>query len=388
MVYGQGSRIGDSSIVTCTWAKNRKNGVRLVLKDAEVEVSWSIERSLLSPSLGAAVCVSRAGGKIAQAHYSATVQGSILEEAWSDNPKSKVLGLSGAMRSVSSRLQFLGVWVRVMADVHFKYQFRLILVGDSTVGKSSLLRQFTEGRFLEYNDPTVGVDFHARVIDLEGKPIKLQLWDTAGQERFRSITRSYYRNAAGGLLVYDICNRESFLHVEEWLAEARQCAEPHSLEFVLVGHKTDQKQDRVVSVDEGAEFARRHGLGFIETSARSPSNVEEAFLMVAGRLYHMLQEGKIKLEDGWDGIKPGTEPERQPSALPQRDSTKPGDSSCCSWSDIKRERERGELVFRRFLAAFFSGSPLLPESAQQKKKKGRHVMQSIALFISHCTSVP
>ena len=223
-----------------------------------------------------------------------------------------------------------------MADIHFKYQFRLILVGESTVGKSSLLRQFTENRFLEYNDPTVGVDFHARVVEVDGHPIKLQLWDTAGQERFRSITRSYYRNAAGGLLVYDITNRDSFLKIRDWLEEARQCAEPHRIEFVLVGHKTDQVSNRVVSTSEGAEFARHHELGFMETSAKSPSNVEEAFLMVALRLYELVQEGQLRAEDGWDGVKAGAESDFTRShalhaASPQRSrpNSSSDDSKCC-----------------------------------------------------------
>ncbi|XP_065186865.1 ras-related protein Rab-39B-like [Sycon ciliatum] len=222
-----------------------------------------------------------------------------------------------------------------MADIHFKYQFRLILIGDSTVGKSSLLRQFTENRFLEYNDPTVGVDFHARVVEIDGHAIKLQLWDTAGQERFRSITRSYYRNAAGGLLVYDITSRESFLHIRDWLQEARQCAEPHQIQFVLVGHKTDQEAGRVVSTQEGVEFASRHELGFIETSAKSSSNVEEAFSMIAMRLYELVQSGQLVPEDGWDGVKLGMEQEvrtqalRNPHANKQRAGAVESDSKCC-----------------------------------------------------------
>lgn len=222
-----------------------------------------------------------------------------------------------------------------MADIHFKYQFRLILVGESTVGKSSLLRQFTENRFLEYNDPTVGVDFHARVVEVDGHPIKLQLWDTAGQERFRSITRSYYRNAAGGLLVYDITNRDSFLKIRDWLEEAKQCAEPHRIEFVLVGHKTDQVSGRVVSTAEGAEFARHHELGFIETSAKSPSNVEEAFQMVAMRLYELVRSGQLHAEDGWDGIKAGSDPDSIRGHSLQSISPQPSrlnnteDSKCC-----------------------------------------------------------
>ncbi|CAF91130.1 unnamed protein product [Tetraodon nigroviridis] len=127
------------------------------------------------------------------------------------------------------------------------YQFRLIVIGDSTVGKSCLIRRFTEGRFAQVSDPTVGVDFFSRLVEIEpGKRIKLQIWDTAGQERFRSITRAYYRNSVGGLLLFDITNRRSFQNVHDWLEEARSHVQPHSIVFLLVGHKCDLEAQRQV----------------------------------------------------------------------------------------------------------------------------------------------
>ena len=103
-------------------------------------------------------------------------------------------------------VKFEGIWA---------YQFRIVLLGDSTVGKSALLRRFTDGCYIEISDPTVGVDFYSRLVEISpGIRVKLQLWDTAGQERFRSITRSYYRNSAGAILVYDVTNRDSFNHIE------------------------------------------------------------------------------------------------------------------------------------------------------------------------------
>ncbi|XP_044887248.1 ras-related protein Rab-39B-like [Mauremys mutica] len=114
------------------------------------------------------------------------------------------------------------------------YQFRLIVIGDSTVGKSCLIRRFTEGRFAQVSDPTVGVDFFSRLVEIEpGKRIKLQIWDTAGQERFRSITRAYYRNSVGGLLLFDITNRRSFQNVHEWLEETKVHVQPYQIVFVL-----------------------------------------------------------------------------------------------------------------------------------------------------------
>nr|XP_050028350.1 ras-related protein Rab-39B-like [Dermacentor andersoni] len=117
-----------------------------------------------------------------------------------------------------------------MVEPIFDYQFRLILIGDSTVGKSTLLKAFTDGKFHDVCDPTVGVDFFARLIEVKKDVrVKLQLWDTAGQERFRSITRSYYRNSVGALLLYDITRRASFEHLVDWLFEVKRHIEPHKV---------------------------------------------------------------------------------------------------------------------------------------------------------------
>ncbi|XP_032834364.1 ras-related protein Rab-39B [Petromyzon marinus] len=190
------------------------------------------------------------------------------------------------------------------------YQFRLILVGDSTVGKSSLLKRFTEGKFVDISDPTVGVDFFARLVEIEpGKRIKLQLWDTAGQERFRSITRSYYRNSVGGMLVFDITNRRSFEHARDWLEEARMHTQPSHIVFMLVGHKSDlSEQRRQVERSEAERFAAQHGLRYVETSARDGDNVERAFTQLTADIYALVKAGHIPLQDGWEGVKSGFVP--------------------------------------------------------------------------------
>uniref|UniRef100_A0A7E4V932 Ras-related protein Rab-39B n=1 Tax=Panagrellus redivivus TaxID=6233 RepID=A0A7E4V932_PANRE len=192
----------------------------------------------------------------------------------------------------------------------FHYQYRIILIGDSTVGKSSILRYFTEGRCAEASDPTVGVDFYARVVELNPQlRIKLQLWDTAGQEKFKSITRSYYRNSVGVIIVYDITNRKSFEHAAEWLSEAEHNVggpSPSNNVFMLVGHKADLEKQREVLFEEGEYFAKYHKLKFIETSARNGDNVNELFYMVAREINAKLQNGQLMLQDGWDGIKSGS----------------------------------------------------------------------------------
>ena len=179
------------------------------------------------------------------------------------------------------------------------------MIGQSTVGKSSLLRQFKEGEYFPDISLTVGVDFHAKMIKVNGHPIKLQLWDTAGQDRFRAIVKAYYRNAVGGLLIFDITNRESFANLEEWYDEVMKIAYPHIPIFVLVGNKDDQLKQRAVTREDGLRFARSHNMDYMETSAKSGHNVEETFQILAQKIFHMLENGQIKMEDGWDGVKKG-----------------------------------------------------------------------------------
>nr|XP_047934164.1 ras-related protein Rab-39A [Anser cygnoides] len=191
------------------------------------------------------------------------------------------------------------------------YQFRLIVLGDSTVGKSCLLHRFTEGRFPGplHSDPTVGVDFFSRLVEIEpGKRVKLQLWDTAGQERFRSITRSYYRNSVGGLLVFDITNRRSFEHVKDWLEEAKMHVQPFQIVFLLVGHKCDLVSQREVTREEAEKLSSAFGMKYIETSAKDATNVEESFTILTRDIYELVKKGEITIQDGWEGVKSGFVP--------------------------------------------------------------------------------
>nr|GMD34999.1 ras-related protein rabb1c [Ipomoea batatas] len=137
--------------------------------------------------------------------------------------------------------------------------------------------QFTDKRFQPVHDLTIGVEFGARMITIDNKPIKLQIWDTAGQESFRSITRSYYRGAAGALLVYDITRRETFNHLASWLEDARQHANAN-MTVMLIGNKCDLAHRRAVSTEEGEQFAKENGLIFMEASAKTAQNVEEVNL--------------------------------------------------------------------------------------------------------------
>ncbi|KAI9257537.1 ras family-domain-containing protein [Helicostylum pulchrum] len=175
----------------------------------------------------------------------------------------------------------------------YNYIIKYIIVGDSGVGKSCLLLQFTDKRFYAGRELTIGVEFGSRFITMnDGKQIKLQIWDTAGQESFRSITQSYYRGAAGALLVYDISRRETFEHVSTWLADVRKHANPHTT-IVLVGNKCDlESKARQVTYEEGEKFARDNDIPlFIETSAKSAENVEDVFHKTAEDVYEKINSG-------------------------------------------------------------------------------------------------
>lgn len=165
-----------------------------------------------------------------------------------------------------------------------KYQqlMKLIVVGDSGTGKSSLLHRFVGDTFLEDQAQTIGVEFGAKIVDLGERKIKLQIWDTAGQERYKSVTRSYYRGAMGCLIVYDITKRSSFENVEQWLDDVRQLA-GNDVVIMLIGNKSDlaNKHHRVVQHNEVSLFAQEHNLLHFETSAYSGEFVSEAFLKVA-----------------------------------------------------------------------------------------------------------
>ncbi len=193
--------------------------------------------------------------------------------------------------------------------------------------------QFTDKRFRTDHDLTIGVEFGARLVNISGKQIKLQIWDTAGQESFRSITRSYYRGATGALLVYDISRRDTFNHLTRWLDEARQHANPKMV-IMLIGNKSDLEK-REVSYEEGEKFAKENGLIFLETSAKTAQNVEEAFLKTAQKIFDNIQSGLYDLSNDSHGIKVGmpagsSSGVRRLDASGQTAGASSQGSSCCA----------------------------------------------------------
>ncbi|XP_075015845.1 ras-related protein Rab-11A isoform X1 [Calonectris borealis] len=161
-------------------------------------------------------------------------------------------------------------------DDEYDYLFKVVLIGDSGVGKSNLLSRFTRNEFNLESKSTIGVEFATRSIQVDGKTIKAQIWDTAGQERYRAITSAYYRGAVGALLVYDIAKHLTYENVERWLKELRDHADSNIV-IMLVGNKSDLRHLRAVPTDEARAFAEKNGLSFIETSALDSTNVEAAF---------------------------------------------------------------------------------------------------------------
>ncbi|KAK8501986.1 hypothetical protein V6N13_023241 [Hibiscus sabdariffa] len=169
------------------------------------------------------------------------------------------------------------------------YLFKIVLVGDSAVGKSNLLARFARDEFYPNSKSTIGVEFQTQKVDVDGKEVKAQVWDTAGQERFRAVTSAYYRGAVGALLVYDISRRQTFDSVGRWLNELQTHSDMNVV-TILVGNKSDLRDSREVSTADGKALAEAQGMFFMETSALDSSNVAAAFQTVVKEIYNILNK--------------------------------------------------------------------------------------------------
>eukprot|EP00300_Choanocystis_sp_HF-7_P007793 c15516_g1_i2.p1 GENE.c15516_g1_i2~~c15516_g1_i2.p1 ORF type:complete len:203 (+),score=57.62 c15516_g1_i2:94-702(+) len=186
----------------------------------------------------------------------------------------------------------------------YDYLFKLLLIGDSGVGKSCLLLRFADDTYTESYISTIGVDFKIRTIEIEGKTIKLQIWDTAGQERFRTITSSYYRGAHGIIVVYDVTDLESFNNVKNWLHEIDRYA-VEGVNKLLVGNKCDLVSKKQVESNTAKEFADSLAVPFLETSAKTSINVENAFITMAKEIKERLSTQPDIQKPGPGGISVG-----------------------------------------------------------------------------------
>eukprot|EP01015_Nassula_variabilis_P021889 TRINITY_DN3955_c0_g1_i1.p2 TRINITY_DN3955_c0_g1~~TRINITY_DN3955_c0_g1_i1.p2 ORF type:complete len:226 (-),score=35.77 TRINITY_DN3955_c0_g1_i1:41-679(-) len=180
-------------------------------------------------------------------------------------------------------------------DTQYDYLLKLLLIGNSGVGKSCMLMRYSENNFTSNFFNTIGVDFKIKSVNVENKNVKMQIWDTAGQDRFRTITCSYYRGAHGIIVVYDITDRDSFENVKYWMSEIDKYAQ-ESVNRLLVGNKVDLSDKRKVSYEEGLELARQYKIPFIEASAKNANNIDVSFQTMAKQIIERLDSNAKKIQ--------------------------------------------------------------------------------------------
>ncbi|KAL2511243.1 Ras-related protein RABA3 [Abeliophyllum distichum] len=177
------------------------------------------------------------------------------------------------------------------------YVFKVVVIGDSAVGKTQLLSRFARNEFCFDSKSTIGVEFQTRTVTIKSKVIKAQIWDTAGQERYRAVTSAYYRGALGAMLVYDTTKRQSFDHVARWVEELRGHAD-NSIVIMLIGNKADLVDLRAVPTEDAVEFAENQGLFFFETSALNGDNVETAFFKLLEEIHNVVSRKVLDCSNG------------------------------------------------------------------------------------------
>ncbi len=181
-----------------------------------------------------------------------------------------------------------------MSEEDYDFIFKVLLLGNSDVGKSSIILRYVDQTWSDTFVPTIGVDFKVKTLEVDNKKIKMQIWDTAGQERFRTVISSYFRGSHGLFLIYDITNRDSFKNLENWLSEIEENANKNVLKF-LIGNKCDLENDREIETKEGQDFANRNGMQFMETSAKEDKNINEAFEALAKLMMEFSNEKNSSL---------------------------------------------------------------------------------------------
>lgn len=195
----------------------------------------------------------------------------------------------------------------------FDYSLKVVVVGDSGVGKTCLLIRFVRDMFDEESQPTLGVEFMTKIVTTENHRIQLQLWDTAGQELFRSVTRGYYRGSAGALLVFDLTNRDSFENIGRWLQDIKDVARPDVV-TLLLGNKADLDEKRAVKKEEAEEFAAAHGMQYFETSAKTGDQIAQAISACVAVIEKNVDNGAYEIAPNNDNV--DFQQEEQTSSCP------------------------------------------------------------------------
>ncbi|TKS70496.1 Ras-related protein [Collichthys lucidus] len=267
-------------------------------------------------------------------------------------------------------------------DDEYDYLFKVVLIGDSGVGKSNLLSRFTRNEFNLESKSTIGVEFATRSIQVDGKTVKAQIWDTAGQERYRAITSAYYRGAVGALLVYDIAKHLTYENVERWLKELRDHADSNIV-IMLVGNKSDLRHLRAVPTDEARAFAEKNGLSFLETSALDSTNVETAFQTILTEIYRIVSQKQMSERQESD-MSPSNNvvniqvqpTENKPKMQCSHASSPPPSENRLPERTVRRRRDEPRLLdavtpkpCTRSVPASPSPPPLLPLLTRGVKKK-------------------
>ncbi len=182
---------------------------------------------------------------------------------------------------------------------YYDVKYKIMVLGESKVGKTSLIKRYTKDQFGGVYLTTVGMDFQDKIIEIEDKKVRLQVWDTAGQERFRNVTKSYFQSSHGLLVVYDITDKESFEKINFWMENIKNNA-PEKAKLILVGNKCDLANERKVTIEDGENKARNYNIKFFESSAKDGTNVNELFFYLANEIY---QDEKTKEKDNKNSVK-------------------------------------------------------------------------------------
>ena len=212
-----------------------------------------------------------------------------------------------------------------MAEIEeYEMMVKVILIGDSGVGKTNIMSKFLKNQFMEESKATIGVEFGSKLFNHEGHKIKAQIWDTAGQEKYKAITGAYYKGSKGALVVYDITQKKTFENIEKWINDLKAAGDP-KITIILIGNKNDLDDKRQVSKDQGEEKARSFGCAFLETSAYSGDNIDKAFNLMVKEIYEKFSNDST----GEDELAPGSNGNGEDVKLDKVNDKNIKKKSCC-----------------------------------------------------------
>ena len=212
-----------------------------------------------------------------------------------------------------------------MAEIEeYEMMVKVILIGDSGVGKTNIMSKFLKNQFMEESKATIGVEFGSKLFNHEGHKIKAQIWDTAGQEKYKAITGAYYKGSKGALVVYDITQKKTFENIEKWVNDLKAAGDPKII-IILIGNKNDLDNKRQVSKDQGEEKARSFGCAFLETSAYSGDNIDKAFNLMVKEIYEKFSNDST----GEDELAPGSNGNGEDVKLDKVNDKNIKKKSCC-----------------------------------------------------------